>query len=307
MNLDDLHLALVIAQEGGLTGASARLGITPGTLSKAVTRLERAAKVKLFERMPRGMRPTEFGLAFLKRVERIDLEANDLYAELRDLRHTRTGLLRCGIGVGVPHQWVRSMALDLIERGVKLDLSGGMTDSLTRAVAAGELEFALIGLRHTPESSFSWEALIDDPMVPIAPATHPLAKTKNEVPWDRLAQARWIVTARGTSTRTEFDSNFRTCGLEPPEPVLTSRSSQRGMMLMQALEALMLVPRSVLRDGKLNEQLSTINPEGGWQSSRRLGIVRRSGGYLSPAASRAIEILKEHLCVNTPTLHPANR
>ena len=78
MNLDDLHLALVIAEEGGLTGASGRLGITPGTLSKAVTRLERTTKVKLFERMPRGMRPTEFGNAFLKRAQRIDLDASDL-------------------------------------------------------------------------------------------------------------------------------------------------------------------------------------------------------------------------------------
>lgn len=295
MNLDDLHLALVIAQEGGLTGASARLGITPGTLSKAVTRLERSTKVKLFERMPRGMRPTEFGHAFLKRAQRIDLDASDLYAELRDLRQTRTGVLRCGIGDGVPHRWVRAMAVSLIERGVNLDLSGGMTDSLTRAVAAGELEFALIGLRRAPEISLSWEALIDDPMVPMAPGTHPLVKTRGEVPWERLAQARWIVMARGTSTRTEFEANFHARGLEAPDPVLTSRSSQREVMLMHTLDALMLVPHSILREGQLREQLAIIKPEGGWQSSRRLGIVRRNGGYLSPAATRAIETLKESL------------
>ncbi|WP_027014318.1 LysR family transcriptional regulator [Comamonas composti] len=295
MNLDDLHLALVIAQEGGLTGASARLGMTPATLSKAVTRLERVTKVRLFERLPRGMRPTEFGHAFLKRAQRIDLDASDLYAELRDLRQTRTGVLRCGIGDGVPHRWVRAMTLSLTERGVSLDLSGGMTDSLTRAVAAGELEFALIGLRRAPERALSWEALIDDPMVPIAPANHPLVKTGGEAAWEHLAQARWIAMARGTSTRTEFEANFQAHGLEVPQPVLTSRSSQREVMLMHALGALMLVPHSVLREGQFKEQLTTVKPEGGWQSSRRLGIVRRNGGYLSPAAARAIEALKESL------------
>lgn len=293
MNLDDLHLALVIAQEGGLTGASARLGITPGTLSKAVTRLERAVKVRLFERLPRGMRPTEYGRAFLKRAQHIDLHASDLYAELRDLRQTRTGMLRCGIGDGVPHRWVRVMALSLIERGVNLDLSGGMTDSLTRAVAAGELEFAVIGLRRTPENALGWEPLIDDPMVPMAPAAHPLARTKGAISWDRLAQARWITMARGTSTRTEFEANFRARGLEPPEPVLTSRSSQREVMLMHSLDALMLVPRSIMSNAQIREPLTAIEPEGGWQSSRRLGIVRRNGGYLGPSAMRAIEALKE--------------
>lgn len=295
MNLDDLHLALVIAQEGGLTGASARLGITPGTLSKAVTRLERATKVKLFERMPRGMRPTEFGHAFLKRAQRIDLDASDLFAELRDLRQTRAGVLRCGIGHGVPHRWVQAMAMSLIERGVNLDLSGGMTDSLTHAVAAGDLEFALIGLRRAPEGSFGWETLLDDPMIPMAPATHALAQAKGEVSWAHMAQARWIVMARGTSTRTEFEANFRAHSLEPPEPVLTSRSSQREVMLMHSLNALMLVPYSVSREAQLKEQLAPIQPQGGWQSSRRLGVIRRNGGYLSPAATRAIETLKESL------------
>ena len=294
MDLNDLHLAVVIAREGGLSAASARLGISPGTLSKAVARLERATKVKLFERLARGMRPTELGQAFLKWAQRIDLDASDLYAQMRDLRQARAGVLRCGIGDGVPDQWVLPVLTVLAERGVSLDLSGGMTDSLTRGVATGELEFALLGLHREPGDALAWEAVRDDPMVPMAPAGHPLTLAKRGVAWKQLAQARWILMARGTSTRAEFEANFRVHGLEPPEPLITTRSSQRELALMHALGALMPLPRSILKAAPI-AGLAPVRIVGGWQSARRLGIVRRANGYLSPLAAQAIEALKDVL------------
>ncbi|BEP68530.1 MULTISPECIES: LysR family transcriptional regulator [unclassified Variovorax] len=292
MNLNDLHLAVVIAREGGLSHASACLGISPGTLSKAVTRLERATKVKLFERLARGMRPTELGQAFLKRAQRIDLDAADLHAELRDLRQARAGVLRCGVGDGIPDRWVLPVVAALIERGIRVDLSGGNSDSLTRAVAMGELEFALTGLHKKPTAALAWEGLRDDPLLPMAPIGHPLARTRREVGWDQLAQARWIVMAPGTSTHTEFEANFRAHRLDPPEPVGTSRSSQRELALVRSLGALMPVPRSVLKEPPVAAQFVPVSPVGGWRSTRRVGIVRRAGGYLSPSASQAMEALE---------------
>lgn len=299
MNLNDLHLAVVIAREGGLSNASACLGISPGTLSKAVTRLERATKVKLFERLARGMRPTELGQAFLKRAQRIDLDATDLYAELRDLRQARTGVLRCGVGHGIPDRWVLLVMAALIERGIRVDLSGGNSDSLTRGVAMGELEFALTGLHKKPAGTLAWEGLRDDPLVPIAPIDHPLARANRPVDWTQLAKERWIVMAPGTSTHTEFEANFRAHRLDPPEPVGTSRSSKRELALMGSLGALMPVPRSILKEPRIAGRFTAVSPVGGWRSSRRIGFVRRAGGYLSPSACQAIEALeailrKEH-------------
>lgn len=293
MDTDDLHMAVVIGREGSLTAASARLGVAPGTLSKAVARLERATKVKLFERLPRGMKPTELGAVFLKWAQRIDIDAHDLHAELRDLRQSRSGVLRLGIGHGIPDHWLKPVATDFIDRGVSIDLCGGVTDSLMRGVALGEIEFAVIGLHQAPGEGLAWEAILADPMQPIAPLAHPLAASGRTVSWQELAEARWVVNSPGTSTYSEFQENFTRRGIRPPQVAVASRSSKRERMLAIALDALMLAPRSSLNEPEQRSRFAVVAPIGGWHSPRRVGIVHRAGGYLSPSATRAIELLKE--------------
>lgn len=293
MDLDDLHLAVAIARAGSLAGASQQLGVSQPTLSKALARLERATKVKLFERLARGVRPTGLGLAFLERAQRIDLEAGDLYAALRDLRQARAGVLRIGLGHGVPDRWLLPVATALTGNGVRLDLSGGMTDSMLRAVRLGELEFAVVGLTAAPDEHLAWQPLLEDPMQPWAPAGHDLADPRRPPDWAQLAEARWVVPARGTSTFAEYERNFATQGLAAPLPWVASRSSQRELALAKALDALVLLPRSVAEEPALQAQFAPVLPPGGWQSDRRLAIVHRAGGYLSPAALRTMALLRE--------------
>lgn len=293
MDLDDIRTFLAVAREGGLAGASKRVGTTQPTLSKAIARLERENKVKLFERLPRGMRPTEAGEAFLRYAERLDLEATDLYAALRDLRQVRAGVLRAGLGQGVPDRIVTAFARKMISSGVDLELAGGMTDSLQRAVAVGDLEFALIGLTQAPSPGLVWMPLSEDPMQPIAATGHPMASARNPVAWSSLAKEKWIVPASGTSSFAEFQRNFRDHGLTAPRPCVESRTSHRELAIAAAVGAIVLVPQSVAQEAAQLLHFAPVRPAGGWSSSRKLGIVRRQTGYVSAAAQRAIDCLGE--------------
>lgn len=293
MNLNDLHIAVVVADAGSLTAASVRLGFAPPTLSKAIARLERASKVKLFEHAGRGMRPTAFGRAFLERARHIDLAAGDLHAALRDLRQGRSGLLRWGLGMGVPDRWMLPLAHQQTERGVRWVLSGGMTDSLMRGVAAGELEFALLGLSAPPARPLVWEPLCDDPMEPIAPRGHALLNGSRRPGWAQLARARWIVPSPGTASFAEFERNFAAHGQEAPPPWVSSTYSNRELALGLALGAVVLVPRSAIELPEVQRDFSRLVPPGGWSSDRRLALVRRADAYLSPAAESAFAQLHE--------------
>ena len=166
-------------------------------------------------------------------------------------------------------------------------LGGGRIIALVLAAM-----MAVVGLAAAPEAPLEWLPLCDDPMVPLAPAGHPLTRSRRTPSWAQLAQARWIVPARGTSTFIEFERNFTDQGMAPPRPWVASHSSQRELSLASALDALMLVPRSVLHEPGLAERFATVTPPGGWRSGRRLAVVRRSGAYLSPAAECAIGQLR---------------
>lgn len=299
MNLEDIRIALAVERAGSLSGASDLLGISPPTLSKAIARLERAHKFQLFERLPKGMRPTEMGAAFLKHARGIDLLAGDLYAALRDLRQARSGVLRIGFGQGVPDGPLVGLTTAIGERGIHLELSGGMTDTLTKAVALGELEFAMIGLNAPPGDRLVWRPLRADPMVPVVAQDHPLAEQRL-VNWPTLARQRWIVPAKGTSAFSEYEQNFRAHGLEPPVPWMATRSAGRDVVLAAANLAIVLAPAAMAQSPKLAGRLHVVRAEGGWPSARHLGLIHRSGGYLSPMALWAMEIIEASMGVPSP-------
>ncbi|UUZ62166.1 LysR family transcriptional regulator [Polaromonas sp. P1-6] len=293
MDLTDIRIALVVARTGSLSAASEKLGITQPTLSKAIARLERESKIRLFERLARGMRPTELGQTFLSYAERLDLNATDLYAALRDLRQAKAGTLRLGIGQGVPDRYVISLAEATTAHGVTLDLSGGMTDSLQKAVAVGDLEFALIGLARAPSNGLKWIPIRDDPMQPMAPRSNSLTHRRESVAWSELSHARWIVPAPGTASFAEFERNFCDHRVEPPIPIVASRASTREVALAVALDAIVLITRSLAEDSQISARFRLVRPEGGWASKRKLVLVHRQGGYLSPSARKALETIRE--------------
>lgn len=294
MHLSDLHIAVVVGREQSVSTAAVRLGLTPGTVSKAISRLEQKTKVQLFERLARGMRPTEIGAAFLQRAQDMDLAAEDLYAQMRELRQARAGTLRIGVGHGIPDRCVLPVIHLMVEQGVQVLMSGGMSDSLRREVVLGELDFAVFGLFLPPSDGLAWEWLAHDPMVPMAPRDHPLARRDRTVPWKELAQARWIVTGRQTSTYSEYQRNFEAHGLKAPQPTVLSQSSLREVALALATHAVVLMPRSAALEASA-AALASVHPAGGWHSERRIGLACREGGYLSPAAQLAMKHFRETL------------
>lgn len=60
---DDLHFFLAVARDGQLSRAARRLGTSHVTVSRRIDRLERALKLRLFERNPADMSPPPPGAA----------------------------------------------------------------------------------------------------------------------------------------------------------------------------------------------------------------------------------------------------
>ncbi len=61
LNLDDLAVFVRVVDRGGFAGAARELGTPTSTVSRAIERLESSAKVRLFHRTTRNMKPTSEG------------------------------------------------------------------------------------------------------------------------------------------------------------------------------------------------------------------------------------------------------
>ena len=85
---------------GSFSRAADELGLAPSTLSKLVTRLEHALKVRLVKRTPRRISPTPEGDLFVVRCRRILAELEDAETEVGRSRESPRGKLRMHTGPG---------------------------------------------------------------------------------------------------------------------------------------------------------------------------------------------------------------
>ncbi len=86
-----VRLAVVCARVGNLTEAARECNLVLPAASRRLRDLERALGAQLFERHPRGLKPTALGRAFTKRGMAILHELDNLLVELAD---TTKGVVR---------------------------------------------------------------------------------------------------------------------------------------------------------------------------------------------------------------------
>ena len=96
---------LAVVQEGSLSGAARRLGLTQPTVARHVDELERAVGADLFLRSQRGLAPTDIGLELKPHAEALALEAATLWRTASGRPGEVRGAVRVSAGeiVGVEH------------------------------------------------------------------------------------------------------------------------------------------------------------------------------------------------------------
>lgn len=289
MRAEDVMNFLVVAETPTLLAASAKLGMSQPTLSKSIARLERALGIALIERLPRGVALTEAGRAFLVHSRPAALGLREGVDAVREIRTGRAGTVRVGLGVGVPQMLVIEALKPLLKDGsLSVEISGGMSNSLSKAVAAGECDFAITSVMPAGLASVLWEPLYFDPMVPVASARHPMA-TLRRTSWEMLSRQTWVIPGTGTSVRAWFEQQFTTRGVPLPTQVISMRDYSVTPEFGAGLDAISLTPRSFMRVHPKAQDFVAVRTPADWQSDRYVGLMRRTGGQLSPAAQRLVD------------------
>src|SRR5688500_3493539 len=96
VSLRDLRIFLTVMEKGNLAKAASSLSVSRPVVSKAVANLERTLGVRLLDRTPQRMVPTEFGRALFRRSITVFDELRHSMTELRYLADPSAGELRIG-------------------------------------------------------------------------------------------------------------------------------------------------------------------------------------------------------------------
>ncbi len=144
--LRQVRAVIAVCEEGSFTRAAERENATQSGISQHVAAVERALKVKLFERTSAGVVPTPAGLRYYRRcVEAVGL-LDTAGEEARSLASFVTGELRIGLMPTFTRAVLAPTLDHFVSRhpDVRLHIVEGYSGLLTEMVLADELDFAVV-------------------------------------------------------------------------------------------------------------------------------------------------------------------
>ncbi len=116
INYKHLHYFWVVAKEGGIARASARLNLTPQTISGQLSLLEENLGETLFNRVGRNLELTETGRLTLGYADEIFTLGGELEQVVRNLPSGRPRVFKVGVADAVP----KSIAYRLLAPALQL-------------------------------------------------------------------------------------------------------------------------------------------------------------------------------------------
>jgi len=271
------HLVLItaIADEGTLVRAAESLHITQPVVTRGLREVEEVLGVALFERLPRGVRPTPYGHAFIER-------ARSVLAELR----ATVGTHLAGSNLLLP----RAIAgLKAEHPRLTVVVREGTPDTLQQLLLAGDLDLTVGRLSPTVPVRLEQERLHLEPIRLVARAGHPVLGGAKAHSLAELISYPWIFPVAQTALRAELEAVFFHEGLPlPPDRVeCTSMLTLRTLLI--STDVIAALPMFIAVDDRelriLPTPLSSIR--------RSVGVTLPKDRAPSPAATALLTHLRE--------------
>ncbi len=253
IELRRLRAFVAVAEEGHITRAAERLGIQQPPLTRLVAGLERDLGVRLLHRLPRGGRPTEAGLALLEEARAVLARAEGVAEAVRRAARGERGRLAIGFtsSAGL-HPLVSALLRRFRARwpGVALVLQEASSGELEDALLQERLDAAFL------RSSGGWreglvaEHVLDEELVIVLPADHPLAAEEAPLPLTGLAREPFVLYRRQAGAGL-YDTILAACRDAGFNPIITQEAPllPATFSLVAAGMGISIVPASMRRLG----------------------------------------------------------
>ncbi len=199
----DMHRLMVfytVVNEGTLSKAGDRLYMSQPAISAHMKALEQQLGMPLFYRVGRRSVVNKAGDVLYKMTEKLFSVAEELKAEMENLKGIAGG--RVSLGVSVGWQYYVPKALDQFRQrypGVELLMEIANSDRIEKLVLDRTLDIGFVG-RDTSRPELASEHLANDELVPICNTSHPFA-SMTAIDINELSEEALIVRETDSATR----------------------------------------------------------------------------------------------------------
>jgi DNA-binding transcriptional LysR family regulator len=290
LKLRDLHILSAVVQWGSMAKAATHLAMSQPAVSESIANLEDTLRVRLLDRSTRGIEPTLYAHALLKRGHVVFDELRQGISDIEFLANPTVGEVRvaCGdtLAAGLlpalidqlSHRYPKIVVRVIQANAVTMDLPELRERKVDLALARVSRSFA--------QDDLDVEILFDDPHRVVAGALSPWAR-RRKMTLAELVNEPWIF-ASSQVMRELIAEMFKAHGLKAPQERVSASSILLRNHLLATGRFLSVRPDSVLRYNAKQWSLKALPVDLGVKS-RPVAIVTLKNRTVSPVVQLFVE------------------
>lgn len=290
LRLRDLTIFLAVAEHRSMSKAAVQLAVSQPVVSKAIANIEQTFGVALLDRLPRGVEPTLYGRALIRRGVAVFYELRQSVKDIEFLADPTAGEIRIGGTLPLVAGIIPAVAERLVRQHPRLiiDVVEGDFAALQRALRQREIDL-FIGRAPASmsEDDLVSEALFDDRLVVVSGSRNKWARAQKIKP-SALRQERWVLPSPGTVGAAMVAEALQTMYETPPRATITTSSMAMMIHLLNSGGFLAVLPASTVLLSAGHQPLKAL-PVAFPNQPRSTIITTLKARTLNPAASLFIE------------------
>lgn len=294
LKLRHMEILLAVVETGSMAKAGAKLAISQPAISRAIAEMEHMLGVPVFDRSPKGVEPTQYGRALLKRGIAAFDEVAQAVKDIDFLADPTAGELWIGTSPGL----AEGIVLAVIERvsrqypRIVVHIVPGGLHIQQDALRGRLIEFGFGGITGPFfEDDIDAETLYEEPLAVVANLDNPWSR-RRRIRLVELVNEPWTWPAAGTVIDTLVKEAFQADGVDPPRATIYADAYSLRVRLAASGRFLAIVPTSIMRFPGTPASINVL-PVDLPTTRRQIGIITLKNRTLSPLAQLFIECARE--------------
>jgi DNA-binding transcriptional LysR family regulator len=289
-DLNDLQAFRAVAELSSFRRAAESIHLSQPAFSRRIEKLEGALGVRLLDRTTRRVTLTAVGREFDRKVQALLDELDNTLLGIRGVAATRMGEVTIACVPSTVYYYLSQVISRYHERypKIRVKIFDANASDVLSAVARGEADFGLnfIGAQ---ESDIEFKSLLEERFVAACRRDHALAK-KKRVSWTELAQYDYISVSKASGNRLLLDQALAGVAGRP-QAIYEAQHVTTLLGLVEAGLGVAAVPSMAMPapDHPLLVSVPLVDPV----VTRKVGLIRRKGRTLSPAAQQIYEFFTD--------------
>jgi DNA-binding transcriptional LysR family regulator len=290
IKLQDLHVLMTVIDAGSMGRAAAHLNITQPAISRAIAELENAFGLRLLDRHPKGVEPTEYGRALIECGLAMFDDLRQGVKKIECLSDPASGEVRVGSGGFLGASFVSSVIDRLSRRYPRIvfHLLTAPSEQLQRELIDRSIDL-FIAWRFDPitDERLDFDFLFDDSFVVATDAQSSWAR-RRKVTLSELMSEMWVLPPPKSAIGSIVTQAFRARGFDYPRATVLTTNPEVRIRLLATGRFFTIFPKSVLRFPAQRSELKILSVDLPMARVAN-GIVTLKNRTISPAAQLFIE------------------